>query len=348
MHNLLLNTVPRVLIPAAISAIILLAGALICLWIGLKLRKILSPKLEKTHRINLTNTGNVSGHYNLRAASTTESINFTFLINNVPLPLAALPSSMTTDQDGQADTTSAVADESHTESAQKPASKPAPASVVPKNAGNVVKGAEKAAAKTGAAAGLLGMLGSILPGSVGKSLKQQSGALRNVQTKSKMVMDKPKEVTRKMDAFQQQSSRLAGGAKPADKPVNQSLPATSANCDEMTIQPKPKINVRQAVTADVSERLYQTKLVNPGEALKLDLKIKATKGHPEGSYSYKVISQLVPEGEFESVPPAVTGQGVVFFNKVAMWRLWFPNILSVVLISGILIGIAYSLLWLWR
>ncbi len=53
-----------------------------------------------------------------------------------------------------------------------------------KKSGDAVKTGQAVAAKTGAAASLIGTLGSILPGKMGDGLKSQADAARDMQAKT--------------------------------------------------------------------------------------------------------------------------------------------------------------------
>lgn len=345
MQALLQSAWSEPVIKGLLTVAIISGSILLAVLIGIGLRKVLFLKLVKLHTINLTNTGNVSGFYNLKAESQEEFLQFIFLMNKVPLPIVDIP--ISTRDDGARQTTGyqAVRQKTGNTPQQSQAAQGKPAV----NASKLLKGSEKAVAKTGAAAGLMGMLGSILPGELGKSMKQQGAALRNVQTKSKMAMDKPKEMQRKVDSVQQQSGRLAGKALPgqtSSSPVKYSTATTSS-----TSELKQTVEISDHQQADLTpvEQYYQTRQINPGESIKLDLKISAhKKRYPDGSYSYKVISQQVPEGSFERSPQAVTKQGVVNFGQIKRWHYWLPSFLTVLLASGLALIASYAVLLVWR
>ncbi len=349
MQALLQSAWSEPVIKGLLTVAIISGSILLAVLIGIGLRKVLFPKLVKLHTINLTNTGNVSGFYNLKAVSQEEFLQFIFLMNKVPLPIVDIP--ISTRDGGARQTTGyqAVGQKTGNTPQQSQAAPQAAQGKPAVNASKLLKGSEKAVAKTGAAAGLMGMLGSILPGELGKSMKQQGAALRNVQTKSKMAMDKPKEMQRKVDSVQQQSGRLAGKALPgqtSSSPVKYST-ATTGSTSEL----KQTVVISDHMQADLTpvEQYYQTRQINPGESIKLDLKISAhKKRYPDGSYSYKVISQQVPEGSFERSPQAVTKQGVVNFGQIKRWHYWLPSFLTVLLASGLVLIASYAVLLVWR
>ena len=333
-----------------ILTVLLISGAvLLAFLIGYGLRKLMFPKLVKLHTINLTNSGNVSGCYNLKAVAQEEFLQFIFLLNRVPLPRVEISSGIADVGYHQPRENQAAELKPGSSNQQKQAVSQTNQGRPGGGAGKLLKGSEKAVAKTGAAAGLLGMLGSILPGDLGKSMKQQGSALRDVQTKSKMAMDKPKDMQRKVDSVQQQSGRLAGKAVPSQQPSSpvKYVAATSGSSFEQ----KQTLEFSTNHQADITpgEIYYHTMQINPGESVKLELKISAhKKRYPDGSYSYKVISQQVPEGSFERTPQAATKQGVVNFGQIKRWHYWLPNFLTVLLVSGLMFITSYAVFLVWR
>ncbi len=193
MPNFVTDLLPillKVLISAGATLVILGVGVLLVVL----LVKTLRVKADREHSIALVNTGNCQSKYYLWAELTEPELTFSFLYNQIPLaPVEELVEEKI---------------EGDLEAVQAKSSKAKKLRKAGKKSGDAVKTGQAVAAKTGAAASLIGTLGSILPGKMGDGLKSQADAARDMQAKTAKATQAPKAAQRKMDSLKQSSGKL--------------------------------------------------------------------------------------------------------------------------------------------
>jgi len=340
---------PQLLLKVMLTSAVVFVAFGSCALILIFIKKLSRMDFSRKHRIRLTNGGNVHSYYRLQVAATEPRLQFRLIMDGIPLAdipvekidsLAPLP----------------------LEAVTIPKNQPAPAKNTQggesgKNAGSAVTGASQAgksvAEKSGVLASLLGTFGSLLPGKVGATLKQQGEAARNVQTKTVKTMQMPETAKNKVDAIQRDSNKL-GVASSAAAPQNASNEKRTADRPEAVQK-----NNRQVVAVDTNnisdtiirsnDCFVQTKEVKPGESLDLTLAITPVGRHsPSGSFVYIIKSQQVPLEKLDQEAPEITSRGMVYFTPVATWRYWLPSILNGMILLIELLGVAYftTLIWL--
>ncbi|WP_152966318.1 hypothetical protein [Ornatilinea apprima] len=301
--------------------------------VSVLLRRVLQVKADREHALKLTNQGNCRSHYRLSIVQPHPELAFTFLSNHIPLaPIVepvALPNAEEVERSSaQIDPTPAP------QAAGKPAL-PQPPAIKPDGA---LKAGQNVAAKSGVAAGLLGTLGSLLPGKAGAGLKAQAGAARQVQAGASKAVQAPQAMQRKASALGQAGGRLGVQVPaPAGTSAAQASPAYAV-----------KTSAPTAPAAGNKPLVVQTPALEPGESLLLTLRIgKTQKRYPSGSFHYTLESLPVPEDASLVSPDAVSRQGMVYFRPVGAWRYWLPGIASGLMLLGALLGILYGLVFIW-
>jgi len=332
-----------------LSVLIFLAIGCLCGLIVILIRRRLVKEIKQDSQIMLKNLGNVPSVFHLTVESLESLLHFTFLQDGIPLPeiveVLEVPSAPEIVPSPIDSSSISEGKRVTAENKNVPAKidKKTPAAVKVDN-----KAADNAIAKTGALSSLLGVVGSILPGSLGKSLKEKGLAVRDVQTKTKDATEKPKELQRKMDAVQKDSGKL-GVKTSSSRPQT---PGTTVTSEKN--QPVSKQQTLQSGSKSYSKSTTQTlkyfctNEVNPGESLSLSLRI-GTRNYriPNGTSLYTIHSQQVPSGNFDKEIPIVTKQGFVSFSPVSKWHYWYAWILAALLVvAGVAAEIYFiSLLW---
>jgi hypothetical protein len=370
MQNLFQNAWFQLALKLAMTGGIVLFVIGLCGLFLAGLQRLFRVTVQRVHTLYLKNLGNVASVYHLTAESLEPSLKFQFFQNDIPLTeveVAVEPQVVAT----------IVQRPSIVPENNKPAAtNAAPAKTLaavnntqPKMTAQGVggapgagKAAEKVVAKSGALASLLGTVGGLLPGSLGKSLKEQSAMVRVAQSKTKDVAQKPQEMQRKLDQMQKDSGKL-GVKTPNNAALPQSGQAAMPGPTQTTslgqvqttaVQPGTGSYTQAAVSAPVRsaamqvKKFYRTSEVGPEETIQLTLQITPkSRIIPEGSFLYTIKSQQVQLEKFEKEIAPLSKQGVVYLNHIARWHYWLPNLISVFLVFAGLATIGYSIYRLW-
>jgi hypothetical protein len=295
--------------------------------------RLLRVRADRKHSIQIANHGNCRSIYSLAISSDQPDLRFSLFIKDVPLVEI-----QTAAPDAQEQATPAQAN--------TPADSPAPAPVKTANAkpaapsvnsDAAVKSGQKAAAKAGTIASLLGAIGQLLPGSLGAGLRAQSARARDVQTKTSRAVQAPQTMQNQVGAVSKESGKLVGA-----KPAKSSLPAQATHARPLTqttaiaTSPGASASSQPAQARPASGYLVQTPELAPAQAFDLTLKIGAAKKrYPAGSFAYIIESQQFALDFPEANSAPIRRQGVVHFEKIGIWRYWiapFTNLL--ILLAG--------------
>jgi hypothetical protein len=311
--------IPTVIFTVLLTVAVLLSIVAVYIWLTALIKRFLGVKRESSHTLILKNQGNVPSVYQLTAASTDPRLSFRFHFRNIPL--AEVPVAVPVIEHTNGSTASKAA-----------AGKPKNAAAA---ANNVQKSGKAAARKSGEAANFLSALGNLLPGKIGKTLKSQGAAARDVQTKTSQTLRIQDQAERQVGAVQKGSSKLG---------VKAAAPALSTGGGQ-----QQKVAAIQAPPAVVDYiQIAQTAPVGPGESLSLSLKIQSLKSRiPEGSFLYTISSQQVPLEKVDREIAPVTSQGTVHFDAVSGWRYALPVVMNVLVIAGCAFALAYALILIW-
>ncbi len=333
-----------------LSAVIVCAVAFICALLVLWLQRRVRIRRLRDHTIYIKNQGNLNSLFYLTAESAEPLLKFRFFQNGIPLSEVQ-----------ENVETAAVRVElpaAHPEPAQNPAMSAPQSKSIPSRIGSdsmekfksAGKAGEKLAAKSGAAASLLGVLGSLLPGDLGKSIKEQGNAVRGVQTKTKNIMDQPQAMQRKLDQVQKDGGKLGVKTPSAALPsLGQGKPALSEP-DQVEANPQVQSAKPEKPAAETAKTIqyYSTAEVEPGEIIGLTLRIESKKRtKPEGSFLYTIKSRQVAADQIEKKNPFTVRQGMVNFDHTAIVKFYLADILcALFILAGLLAALfGISLVW---
>lgn len=360
--------------------------ALVCFLIVLLLRRCFYVEHKREHTIQVTNKGNARSIYQFALESVNPlakrlPIKYQLLQSGIPLaelppPQPAAPQTrhVAANNNAPAEEAPRAQNVPQAETAPKSNNRPAQTSAQPvgqtgakpgADAKKAVESAKKSgkavASVSGQAASVLGIIGSFLPGELGKTLKAQGQAARGVQTKTNEAMQAPDANMRKIDALKKEGGKLSGKAAPqapqmrlagssvkltsaarAVEPTTSTVSTVSTAPVDARASTPPQQAPVQAVDSPVAPRYdyyAQTGEVAPGETLTLTLRILWKQLRtPEGSQVYILHSQQVPVEKVSRTPiPPVSKQGSVYFAPLEPWRYWLPSLIyGFISLSGFL------------
>jgi hypothetical protein len=209
--------------------------------------RVRKARLQARVRLELHNEGNVRSRYDLRAEEPEGVLRFEFSLGGDSLPLhgpvAAAPAPT-----------------------KRQAERPSRDRPAPKSGGARQK-ANAVIQTGGAVAGLLSMVGSLLPRSVGIPLQQKASEMRRVQAQASYAQQVPNQV-----AWLKSSAARAVPGAPAAKPAEAAPP------------PEPSTSGPEFTWA-------QTPYVPPGESLAVELLVRSALPAHNQEYAYQVLSR---------------------------------------------------------
>lgn len=329
-----------------LTVIISVVGLGLSTLLAVLLKRVLTKKMQKVHSVTLENQGNIASTYRVTVTSSEPALKFTVLTNGIPLPVEIERTPVQSNYNPPPVTAPAGLPEKANRQAGTLVASSGQKAEVSRVVAEQGKKADKVVAKTGAIASLMGMVGGLIPGSVGKSLKEKSASVRDVQTKSKDALEKPKELQRRTAEVQKSTTKLgvksAAETKPGG-PVFQSTRET-ASLEVPSTVPTP------AITAEYKEeRFYRTGVVEPGQAINLTIQISSkSKKYSEASYPYTFSSrqEAVADDVVKNIP-AATRKGVVHFQGISKFRHGYPIICSILFEASALMVILFWVIHFW-
>jgi len=331
-----------------LSIVVVLVLAIICGLILPRLRRRFYHTLHQDHTIHLRNQGNVTSVFHLIAESVEPLLTFQLFQNGIPLAEVFVSVEPATIQLAQPQT-SLEGKPNPEPSTTISKSMPARIGANPMaSIGGAGKAGEKVIAKTGAAASLLGILGGLLPGDLGKTIKDQGNAVRGMQTKTKDIMDKPQAMQRKLDQVQKDTGKLGVKSPTLQMPAASEKLSTEGEQPESSKSQREHSSGRAPAIDTELIKYFSTGEVEPGETVELTLRIGSKRRtRPAGSFLYHLKSQQVPVEKFEKKILPVTKQGVVNFEHFNPWRFFIADGLSaLVILAGLLAALfGISLVW---
>ena len=335
-----------VVLKIILTVIISIVGLGLSTLLAVLLKRVLTKKKQKVHTIRLENQGNIASTYRVTVTSSEPALKFAVLTNGIPLPVetertpvqnnynpppAPVPAGFNNQANLQVEAQVASSGQK-TDKSQFLAQQG--------------KKAEKVVAKTGGIASLLGMIGGLIPGSVGKSLKEKSASVRDVQTKSKDALEKPKEIQRRTEEVKKSTSQL--GVKSAAETKPRDIVYQSTQETGPLQAPSTPLSPTIAPTYN-EERFYRTGVVEPGQALNLVVQISSkSRKYTEASYPYTFSSQqeAVADDVTKNIP-AVTKKGVVHFQGISKFRYLYPFICGILFEVSALMVILFWVIHFW-
>ena len=332
--------------------IVLTVGLILCggwgsVLVVIRWARKLRVEADIDHKLKLVNMGNSRSQYYLAIKKAPPNLSFTFLVGDTPLaPVFNEEEILEEEVRGKVErvnTPSQVAENAPKDKSKAVAVKP----------DGALKTGKAVGEKSGVLANVLGTLGGILPGSLGKGLQKQAGKARDVQAKTAKATQAPQSAQRKMDSLKQSGGKL--GVKKSKNEENL-RPSSGAGTragrkfepsNPSVVSSPPANNVvikRKKIVAD----FVQTKDIEPGEGLLLILRVgKREKRYPVGSFGYTIVSQPMPlNKKLGEVSPTLRN-ALVDFEKISVWRYWMPFLSGVFVLLFTLIVVFYGLSFIW-
>ncbi len=317
----------KILLTLALSGVALWAGWALAAF----LRRGLQVQLKRTYAVELTNQGNVTCFYRLRAASPEPRLVFSWWKDGRPLP--------------------PIYEAQATPSAAAPAAAASTPSAVssPEAGRTLTEGAAQAEKKSNALANFLAAVGNLLPGKAGQAAKDSSGQLRQANAKVRRAEAAPRTAQRRIEALSSASGQLGlqpvrtHGRAPAAE-VGASQPGHTADFSPQGETAPP---VRLAGLSP-AEGWVQTPPLSPGEHLRLHLQVdKRGARYPTGSFPYTV--EVQPEALVTDfgLAPLSRHVGAAYFPPVSAWRYWLPRAAQMTAWLAALVVYLAGLRFLW-
>jgi hypothetical protein len=207
--------------------------------------------LQARVRLEICNEGNIKSCYDLRAEDPQGILQFQFTLDGDSLPVHG----------------SVAAAQSPTgrEAGRQVPSKPAPETGgVRQKAGGMIQ-------MGGAVAGLLSMIGSLLPRSVGIPLQQRASEIRRVQAQASYAQQVPNQMAWIKSSASRAVPGMAAPKPAAGQPASPVAPGDEALSDGVT--------------------WAQTPTVQPGETLAIELLIRSASPTSNQHHAYRIISR---------------------------------------------------------
>lgn len=308
-------------------------GVLAVVWV----QKLLKVKNAREESIKLHNLGNVDSIFYITLESPESKV--TFKISSDGKALVEVPPSDPTQVPVEADLRSAGMQlQEHS-----------PQHTVKGQSEQAIEKGRGAVAKTGALASFLGMLAGLLPGSMGSAFRQQSNAVRDLQTGASKVNQSALSSQRKVSSLKTESRRITKlpGNDPRSPGGSVATSAKKPVVIEQTVQQEP-VKPRYPSTPGISFYQVQTPLVAPGNAADLILQIDSRhRRYPTESFQLTLETLQSPDELYGQKIGPLQMQRTVNFEQVAAWRYWVPDILSLAVIGVTVWGLASILKLIW-
>ncbi|MBW6474116.1 MAG: hypothetical protein K0B14_13405 [Anaerolineaceae bacterium] len=339
-------------IPNTVSILIVLGLAIITLFLSilfsfLLIRSILriqwkSQTVKKFLRIK--NEGNVLENYFIKIIIPLEDLKFECFLDGNRLPDAPpvkVAKAATTSEDNKRFTPSYAA---HNSSKSSSVSKTAvPDQNDKKKLADSVDALQKKSKKGTSfirlVSGIIGTLGSLLPGSVGRSLKQKSTEMQKSMQAVDNKMQMPEQKLKSMDHLKGQVGQLDPGAKDSKPASNQSVSA-SPNDDIKGSTPSHIAEFNEKNSSEehsvISTGYLQTPPLAPDQDHILKVLLDPLHHYRSGEYSLEVlVRQGHPEKAFTDLSEKKE-LGKVFIKGLSpiFWVLSFLMVLCVVVINA--------------
>ncbi len=222
---------------------LLLLGAF---WMFLRVR------IRKKYQIALTNDGNVSSVYQVSLTPQTDVLNYKLSSKDGGLVEVVEEETIEADPQRLPEEDKKV-EEKKPQALQKRDTPPF---------SERVKGASDTATKvantSGAVASLLGMVGTLLPGSLGRNIKAQAAKARSVQTKTRTTLRAPQEANKKVDLLKSESAKLGVKQTEPDAQPGKVISETRLDSDSVVNVPSESKNVRE-VSITQTKQIYPEK-----------------------------------------------------------------------------------------
>jgi hypothetical protein len=341
------NTIPNTLAILIVVGLALLALVLAILLSFLLIRAILripwKPQTVKKF-LKIENEGNVSEKFFLKIIVPQDDIKIECCLDGYALPVAppmAVKKSVTSIETfNKVDALLITRDDS------TPVKVAQTAPVNPEDKKKLADSAEalKKKSKKGMGfvrlfSGIIGTLGSLIPGSAGRSLKQKSTDMQKRMQDVDTKMQMPEQKLKSVDHLKGQMNQIKPGSKDNKPEANQSEPFSVASQYSLAeTQPQAAVATGKIITEEdvlVSTGYLQTPPLTPDNEHVLEVSCKPVHRYRSGDYTLEVlVRQDQPEKIFSDLSETkVLGKILIQRLSPIFWILSFFMVLSVVVVN---------------
>lgn len=277
--NLLVWVKPFMLILALVAVIAILA--LLSYRLLARLYRSQRNDMAAIRWLKIQNQGNTAGIFLLRLDPGLGKVNVQLYHGGKQLENASLPE-LQASPPPEVEEAASVLPQANP--AQRPAvttsSKPAPPAKGP-GTGEMVK--QKANGVIGVGrtlAGVLGAIGSLLPGQLGEGFKSQAAQIQATTQTASQAVTEPEQKKRELDFVRDGIKNLSGqkNTEKAPQPAGPARPGATETIQGEAVGTSPAAKIppasgrpQAAKTAILQKDLFQTPAVQPGESILIDL-----------------------------------------------------------------------------
>ncbi len=350
-------------LPAALANLAILLALGIAILVGAVLiRGILRihwKLLTETRQVRIVNSGNVLGIFQIHALSEKNDLTFRYLVNGVPLAVTVLPkpAARTNGEQIAAAPRQSVPAASGATSAPQPAAA-GPQAALPDDATKkqLAEAAKKAKGKGQAALGIgriiigiLGTLGSLVPGEWGKTLKAKSAEMQLTSQDIGAKMQIPEQQMQLADSLKGQVGHLksaTGLQKPED--ALQAAQAAGTPALQPEIGHPVETGVEEPVDEDKLYEYVETAAVPPEQMVAIELRIDPRDPYRTEDYPIRLIARQVPQAKTpapEKIPNTVIDQ-VIPIHGISLLYKALTALLIVVAVAVNIYWVIVFMQWL--
>jgi hypothetical protein len=294
-------------LPSTVAVLIILGFSLLALLIAilislLLIRLILRVKWKNqtvSRFIQLRNEGNVSEKFLLKVDVPQSDLVCKCLIEgkelfksttvlNVSIPQETIPEQMTYEMKSR------QFSETGSNSEIKTKKKSDDKKKVEESANNAKNKAKKGLGFMRLVSGILATLGSLIPGSVGRSLKEKSGEIQKVSQDASTKMQMPEQKLKSVEHLKGQVKQVTPGAK--DK---KTIPAQVESTKSNQVQTNDQNIVSGQMSANllIKEKIYsdylETPALSPGKSFCIEVVMNPNHPYRSGDYFIDVIIRQI-------------------------------------------------------
>ncbi len=187
--------------------------------------------------------------------------------------------------------------------------------------------------------GIIGTLGSLIPGSAGRSLKLKSTDMQKRMQDVDTKMQMPEQKLKSVDHLKGQVNQVNPGSKGSKPEANRSEPFSVAPQYSLAeTQPQPSGAIRKVIQEEdilISTGYMQTPPLAPDNEHVLEVSFKPVHRYRTGDYTLEVLVKLDQPEKFFSDLAETKVLGKILIQRLSpvFWILSFFMVLSVVVVN---------------
>jgi hypothetical protein len=188
--------------------------------------------------------------------------------------------------------------------------------------------------------GIIGTLGSLIPGSAGRSLKLKSTEMQKTMQDVDTKMQMPEQKLKSVDHLKGQVNQINPGSKDSKPEANRSEPVSVApQYSQSKIQPQASIVTGKIIKEEntlISTGYLQTLPLAPEKEHVLEVSLKPIHRYRSGDYTLEVLVRQEQHEKFFSDLTETKVLGKILIQRLSpvFWILSFLMVLSVVVVNA--------------